>query len=545
MFSWLKKYWLEVVVFLIIGGAILNNISPSITWINTDSDGAHYILAAKYFMLAHHMSAPLYLIVGHFFLYLPFGTEAWRMGLMSALGTLVCSIFIYLIVGELLREDKRKRLYAIISALIYGGSALVITQSTIIETYTLATMCGIMAYYFVLKKRWVWSSVMLGLGLAIHPFLAFMVWAVIFFSFKEMRNWKRWLITIAFFLFYLYIPIIGYINPDDTMWGNTTSKGFFGGTYGMVMMLTGGLSMWDLPKRILDTLGILLISFGVGIIPLVYYYFKNKKWRYHLLWVVLIPILYFATNLAAETFVYQLVAIAFGSIVIGLGLSKMKKWWASVVLIGAIGIMGFNVNYLDIGRTLDPEMSTMKFYNEELAKIPDGEIFLGGNWNWAMVYLYNKEENRNIIPVSIDMLPDDTYLTILNDMGIKTEKSSSDSYITKQGELALSVARLNDNVWIAKETKPEVYQYVIEPTKGNEAYLGRWIGQELKPQWKWKPSNPYLFITGQLEVKEWNHILYSNKNALFVIFCGLCSLFIFRVVMITIIRSRKTKETKK
>ncbi|GAI63183.1 unnamed protein product, partial [marine sediment metagenome] len=33
---------------------------------------------------------------------------------------------------------------------------------------------------------------------------------------------------------------------------------------------------------------------------------------------------------------------------------------------------------------------------------------------------------------------------------------------------------LNEGVWIAKETKPEVYQYVIEPAEGNEAYIGRW-----------------------------------------------------------------------
>ena len=95
------------------------------------------------------------------------------------------------------------------------------------------------------------------------------------------------------------------------------------------------------------------------------------------------------------------------------------------------------------------------------------------------------------------------------------------SYITKQGEIAVSIAELNEGVWIAKETKPEVYQYVIEPAKGNEAYIGRWIGQEIEPEWKWKPSNPYLFISGQLEIAEWHHILWSNRSVLHISFFGI------------------------
>lgn len=198
-------------------------------------------------------------------------------------------------------------------------------------------------------------------------------------------------------------------------------------------------------------------------------------------------------------------------------------------LLIALGLWGFNANYLDIGRTLDPEMSAMKFYNEELSKIPDGEIYMGGGWTWAMVFLYNREEGRNIIPICTDALPSNKYLDILESQGIKLTRYPDTSYITKEGSIAVSIAEQNEHVWISKVTKPEVYQYKIVPAKDNIDYIGRWIGQELTPSWQFKPSNPYKYITGQLEVAEWHHILMSKKNAVFVIFCGLCGYTIFWV----------------
>jgi hypothetical protein len=516
--TYLRRYWLEIFVFLAVGFVLIWDTPNGLTWMNTDSDGAHYILAAKYLTTAHHMSAPLYLLLGRLFLFLPLNSEAWRMGLMSVLGTMGSCVFIYLILRHLLKDNPRVRLYAIVSVLVFGGSALVISQSTIIETYALATMCGVGAYYFTLKNRWLLASVILGAGLAIHPFLAFIVWAALFVAFKELRNWRRYGITILFFSFYLYIPITKMLGNDLGMWGNTTPSGFFGGTASMALMLTGGLSMWDFPKRVIDTILILLASFGLGIIPLVWHFAKERRWKYSLLWLVLIPIIYFITDMANQTYVYLLPSIAFGSVAVGLGLSRMKMQWSFAVLAVAIGLLGFNGWYFNIDR-LDPDMSAMKFYND-LSIIPDGDKFMGGGWTWAMVYVYNKEEGRNIVPISVDALPSDEYLAILEQEGIKYEPSDSESYITKQGEISVSIAELNEGIWIAKETKPGVYQYEIVLAKGNEAYIGRWIGQEIVPEWKWKPSNPYLYISGQLEVSEWHHILWSNRSMLHISFYG-------------------------
>ena len=514
----LKKYWAELLVFGAIFAVLMIDLAPDITWMNTDSDGAHYVLAAKYMLPAHNTSAPLFLLLGRLFLFIPYGTDAWRMGLISVLSTTASSILIYLIVKRHLLGNNRARLYAIISALVFGGSALVISQSTIVESYALCTFFMLLAYYFSLKRKWVKVALAIGLLWATHTLFAWILWAVLLIKYRELRDVTLIIIPLAFLSFYAYIPICTAVNGDLGMWHNTNFNDFVTGNLGVLTMLGGALSVWDAPKRILDTLAMLGVSLGLGFVVIVVHLIKtNKRLKYVLLWLFLLPIIWFATNLSAETYVYMLPSIAFGAILTGIGLSKLHLSWSWATCAVAVALMIFNANYFDIGRTLDPEMSATKFYNEELAKIPDGDIFLGGGWNWTMVFLYNKEENRNIIPVSTDTLPSEEYLNMLENQGIKLERSDSQSHVTKQGEVALSIAELNEGVWIAIETKPEVYQYVIEPAQGNEDYIGRWIGEEVEPEWRWKPSNPYKFISGQLEVAEWHHILRSNHNALFVI----------------------------
>jgi len=310
------------------------------------------------------------------------------------------------------------------------------------------------------------------------------------------------------------------------MWGNTSSTGFIKNNLGTMFMLTGGLSVYDIPKRVLDTIGIVAVSLGFGTIICIVHFVKMRKWKYALLWLFLIPIIYFATNLSPETYVYMLPSIAFGAIVTGIGLARMKIGWSYITAVVAVGLLIFNVGYFDIGRTLDPNLSAHKYYTEELPKLNDGDILLTGGWTWAIAYLYNEEEGANIIPVCIDILPSSEYLEKIESEGVILERSESERHIDKQMEVALSIAQNNDNVWLAKETNPASYEYELVSAKDNLWLITRWLGHEVNPQIQWKPSNPYQFITGSLEVSEWKFILKSNHN---VLFAG--SLIIFIVIL--------------
>ena len=517
MTNWIKQYWAELLVFGTILVVLLIDAAPDYTWINTDCDGIHYTYAAKYMVPAHKTSAPLFLLLGRLFLWLPVGTEAWRMALISVLASTASTVFIYLIIKNKLGE--KGRLYALIGSLVFGGSALVISQSTIIESYALVTMFGLGAYYFAAKKNWLRCALMLGAGGAIHHLIGFPI-LIFLVAFKDFRKWKYVGVMASFLLFYLYIPVTAAINNPVDMWGNLTWETFMNDNLTSGAMLIGGLSIWDLPKRIFDAIGVVGISLGLAIIPIGYFLIRKQWYKEPLAWLFILPIIYYATNLAPQTYVYVMPAIGFGAVIAGIALVKMRPYWKWVVLSCAIGLLAFNANYFDIGRTLDPELSASKYYYEELDKVPDGEILVAQQgWEWACVPMYNKENDRNIIPVCIGTLPSFYYQDLLKENGVKLADYPDESLSTKPTLIALSIIDQNENVWITKATTPGTYGAEILSAAEGRKMLNA-PPQNTNPQWQWRPSNPYDIITGAIEVDEWVWITFSNYSCLMFVMIG-------------------------
>ncbi len=512
----LKRYWAELLVFGAILGTLLLLANPNFTWINTNSDGIHYTYSAKYLYPAHKTSAPLFLLLGHFFLKLPFGTDAWRFALLSVLASTTSAIFIYLIIKEKLKENNDKKTYALIGSLIFGSSALVISQSIIIETYALVTMFGLGAYYFASKAKWLPCALLLGAGGAVHHLIGFPI-LVLLATNKELRQWKYLGIMASFLLFYLYIPIT---NRSPYMWfGESNLAGnFLADNLSTALMLIGGLSIWELPKRIIDATGVIGVSLVLALLPIVWF-IKSKGKSEPLLWLFLLPIIYYSTDLAPQTYVYMMPAIGSGAIMAGIGLAKKRPYWKWVMLGTTIIVFAFNINYFDIGRTLDPELSANKYYNEELPKVPDNEILLTQQgWEWAAIYLYNQENDRNIIPISAGTLPSLLYQEQLKSWGVKFATNPNDSISVKSTNIALSIMKLNENVWTTIPTNPRTYGAKIVPAKGNEnrlMSLPLTLTDGTRDMvWEWKPSNPYDIITGAIEVDEWVWIIFSNYSIL-------------------------------
>ena len=528
MVNFLKKYWAEILTFGGILAVLLICTAPAPTWMETDSDGIHYVYAAKYLFVSHKHSAPLFLLLGNLFLKIPFGTEFWRMALMLALSTVGASIFIYLII----RHFTGRKSYGCIGALVYGLSALVISQSTIVDTYALVTMAGLGAYYFAIKSQWKRSALMIGIGFAVH-FLVALIAVVLFVAYKGLRpqfkNWrvKNWVplaIICAFFLFYAYLPLSAAFNPQPNMWGNTTFSSFVSDNSSTGAMLMGVLSIWDFPKRILDTIGILGVCWALAIVPIVIYFWsirKNGGWyKDPLLWLIMFPIVLYITNLAPQTYVYLLPTIAFGAIAAGLGLAKWrdKFYHLKYVVLGGVIMLGlFHCWYFDIGERLDPELSANKFYTEELPKLPDDAILVAQQgWEWAAVFPYNKENNIHIIPICVGTLLSPTLQQEMKDEGIEFYDYPNASLSDRPTLIARSILLFNDNVWITTSTDPETYGAEIIYGKGQEDLLTlspkSIVSGERDLDWAWKPSNPYDIITGSIEVEEWTWIIFSNYN---------------------------------
>ena len=513
------KHWPEFIAFAAILGVLLLDAAPDMTWINTCSDGPHYVYASKYLYVAHKGGAPLFILLGKLFLLIPFGTEFWRMTLISVIASVVASVLIYLIVKHHLKDNPKARWYGLLGAVAYGGSALVISQSTIVETYALTTMLGLLAYLMVLKNRFAWASVAIGAGLAVHPITLFVAIPIVLFN-KKIRKLKYLAIVAAFGLFYLYNPIIARLNPPPyDMWSNLTPGNGLVDFFSTAIMLSGGLAIWDFPQRVLDTVGILGLSLGIMLVGLVVYLLITKKvWKTDLFWLFALPLLYFLSDLAPQTYVYLMPSIAFGVIMACIAVSRKLNLiavWACVIVLTVVNTYAF-----DIGRTLDPELSATKYYREELSKVPDGQFLMPQyGWQWAMIFLYNKNEGRNIVPICVDTVVSSTYQDQLHKDGVKFDDvgiATRTDTLEKQNELATSIVRLNENVWVTRDTVPETYGTEVIQANHDES-LVRKVSPYPPGQWHWKPSNPFEFITGSIEIRKWCFITLTNWNVLFFI----------------------------
>jgi hypothetical protein len=262
----------------------------------------------------------------------------------------------------------------------------------------------------------------------------------------------------------------------------------------------------------------------LAIVPIVIYFWsirKNGGWyKTPLLWLIMFPIVLYATNLAPQTYVYLLPTIAFGAIAAGLGLAKWRRkfYHLKYVILGGVIVLGlFNLNYFDIGRTLDKNLSANQFYTEEIPKLPDDAILVAQQgWEWAAVFPYNKENDTNIIPICVGTLLSPMLQQEMRDAGIEFDEYEDASLGDRPTLIARSILDKNDNVWITNSVTPETYGAEIIPGKGQGDLLTlspkSIVSGERDLDWAWKPSNPYDIITGSIEVEEWTWIIFSNYN---------------------------------
>lgn len=519
MIGWIKKYWLEILVFAGIFTILMIDLNPNFTFMNKSLDSLDYIYAAKYFYVAHQLSYPLYLLIGHIFLMLPFGTESWRMGLISVLSSVGTCIFLYLIVKRLLSS----RWYALLAVLIFGMSALVISQSIIVETYSLLTMFATGAYYFAIKKQWKRMAIMVSLGLAVHILMGIVFVIALFI--KEFRSNKvAILISLVGILFYIYLPLRSGATPDLVAnQGTTNIITSFLNAVTVINYFMGTLSIYELPKRIFDTIGVLGVSMGIlAIFPIVIYFWHRKFYKSILFWLCLIPIIIFISELDMQTYDYMMMAIPFLAIAACFGLKILRdryNWakcftYSMVVIIVGFGL--FNANYFDIGRTLDKNMYVTQLY-QSYSEMPTNAVLLGNN-NYQMVNLYNKEHDTHIVQVEVGKLTQVSYRYRLVGVAYLPSNSSMD--------VARSIVQLNNNVWIQVEVNPNEYQFQIVEANHNVSLLNQLDNTiSEKASWQFKPYNPYDILTTRIYLNDWLVAIMSKYN-----FRLLCIAIIFIIV---------------
>lgn len=361
--------------------------APELTWINTDSDSGIYLASAKYLIPSHPTGAPFYNVMNAVWLRaFPFGSEAWRIALGSA-------IFSGATAGLLYKETR-----SLIAPLIYGGSAVVVSQSTILETYALVTFCMVGMYVYRGKPKAVVIFAFVGLG--VHHLIGLVLIPMMVSYYLGGRSLKpfAWLLLAP--LMYLYIPLT--LNPESAWLDEITfssMQDYFSGQGGLILGIAvveeGPILSADMLQRFTD-FGIFFFGgFLAAIVPI----FMRRKHDL-LLWVFLLPILHYGFGLPDLAWVYLMPSFAFGAVMASEALEQQSKRARSlkIAVAGFAGIaIAWNLIAFDIGKNLDPNLSAQAYY-DQLDELPDDAFVYSGvrGWEDIVIVLHNLDSKKNI-----------------------------------------------------------------------------------------------------------------------------------------------------
>ncbi len=219
----IRAFWLS---FLLSFAVYWITLAPTVT----SEDSGELITAAYTLGVAHPPGYPLWCLLGKSFTFLPFGSVAWRVNLLSAtLGSVSVGILALLV----LRWTHSLSI-AVGAALAFAFSRDFWNQSVVAEVYTLNVLffLGVIWLLFrfedTFKTRWLYGTAfVLGLSLTNHSTMGPLL--PVFLGWVFLRHWDLFrqpilLLNMALsfllgFSIVLYLPLRSAVDPVMD-WGN-------------------------------------------------------------------------------------------------------------------------------------------------------------------------------------------------------------------------------------------------------------------------------------------------------------------------------------
>jgi hypothetical protein len=170
--------------------------------------------------LAHPPGYPLYVMLGKVITFVPFGSVAFKMNLLSAISGAAASLLVFKSV-ELLTKDRAAAIFAaLLSALI----PLAWGESTKAEVYTLNSALAMAVFYLGLRfmhkkdvdrRLLIAASFILGVGMGNHHTIGFMLLPLAFALLLRAREEKTALYCLLFFsLGIVSIYTLGFVRSQ-------------------------------------------------------------------------------------------------------------------------------------------------------------------------------------------------------------------------------------------------------------------------------------------------------------------------------------------
>jgi hypothetical protein len=224
-----SRSWAALLTVVVATGAIyVSTLAPGLIAI-TDTPKFQFI--GRILGTAHPPGYPLYVLVSHLFGWLPIGSLAYRINLMSAtFGAAACGLAFVAA-----RQLGIRRSIALAAALALGLGSTYWYVSTIAEVYTLnaflfaASLVAILAWRRTRRARWFFTAVALvGLAMGNHTTIVFMVPAIACCATLEAPRFALHPRTIAIAALIVLVALAQYLfiilRTHQGAWGEAPAS---------------------------------------------------------------------------------------------------------------------------------------------------------------------------------------------------------------------------------------------------------------------------------------------------------------------------------
>ena len=345
--------------------------------------------AAASLGIPHPPGFPSYVLLGHLFTKLPWGSIAWRLGLISILSS-VGTIWIVM------------RLAGLPAAFFLAFSYSFWSQAVNVETYALTNLVILLVAFFALqdKPKWWLMGLIGGVGAGLNPIVFAVIPPIIWLSLKKRNIFRlgggglvALVIAVAI---YSYLPIraaahpfLNWSDPStiDRLIKHVTGGGLSIATSTAVNGFTGSFTWYvDAWVRFgyllfVNYLGIGLVIAGLGAYVL-YKRDKTKFWFWILLMFTNVSLagLYTSGN-RDSWFVTSFVA---GAVFLGEGVRRIK-WIALVAAIAPL------ILWFPVMRGRQQNDFTTRYINDLYRDLPQNALLLGGGETFNALTVYAHE----------------------------------------------------------------------------------------------------------------------------------------------------------
>ncbi len=413
MKSWVLSSWYNVIFFGAILGYFLVGLTTDMTWMNLGSDMFSYVGSAEYMEPAILAGYPMWMIIAWPFVHMP-GNPYWWGGVLSALCSLGVCIFIFLTVAKY----TTSRWAPYFGALVYAGSFIAWTQSTIPEVYTPTLLVMVGGTYFTLSHRFYWATFVFALGLGLHPIVTFAIAPCLIYTYYQKNKDWRFILRVSMFGCLGFLAYLQMVFSDSSADNGLAESGM---TVWDILQIVGALPLVPFSSTLDRWYEFALVgglSFGFTL-PL-YLYLRRNRNVYLVSSIGLAVLGLYMFSLLPQWVTYLTFVSAFFAILAGWGLDRVPyKWAVPMFLLIPVMLMGNNLITYDLNRNVDDSPTTARQFYNILDTIESESIIITSAWaHPGLITEYHnlKEDNQIHLMRYAKVYWDDRYESYIDNL---------------------------------------------------------------------------------------------------------------------------------